>query len=541
MALRQVARVDTWERWAMINVFTAMGLENAKRRLLKAKIPWVIFCCAPTLVFLLALLSLKLNPFHWVPLWSDEMWWYSQIDAVVNHGRPLGYFGCNEMHAQIGTFGFWGGGMVYAMSFFGKIFGWHHWSPLFMNVFYMTFANVVFLVLARPKWRVALTLAFLDCILFVNMMYMFTGMSECTRFSMAIVLAGVFYFLLNEENRNRKSYLLVLGLIAPVTLVFFANCYILFSFLFPVYGYVLLKYWNPKRCRACISVLLCVLIPAFVAYGCMFIAQKTSAPYPSPIPDYFHQPDIASFFKLLLHTVNENYKCANLSFVVNNAQKDCGCPSNYLFFYYFLTGVALFNLVVKWKRSNGVHPLDVLVAYALLAFVGGFLALYSTKSSWTYVRGLNVALVFSMYIICMLDWRKITPILFCLAFMQLFPFVSVMRGDTSIRRQPSSWYGGGYEMFQKYSSVFSKKMHLSPTADNWENTYAQYGRLYNFYSMAPAGFGQNCIFNNRPVSKPRYIIAGKGARTVFRGYQKTYSDELISIFEKEPVKKEMEK
>ncbi len=500
-----------------------------------------LFCCVPLLIFLSVIFVLHLNPFHWVPLWSDEVWWYSQIDAVVKYGRPLGFVGCNEAHAPIGTFGFWGGAIIYAMAFFGKVFGWHHWSPLFMNVFYMTLANIVFFVLSRPKGKVALRLALLNCVLFVNIQYMFTSMSECTKFSMAIVLSGIFYFLLNEENRKRKSYLLVLGLIAPIALIFFANCYIMFSFLFPVYGYVLLKYWNPKKYHILMSILLCILMPILATFCCMLVLQNTAAPYPGTFQGLFNQSNIFDFFKTLLHTVVDNYRSANISFILNNSKRDAGWISSFLLSYYFLLGVVLFNLAAKLKQRKDIHPLDLLIAYALLIFIGGFLSLYTTKSSWNYIRGLNVALVFSMYIVCLLEWPKITCILFCIAFMQFLPFITMLREGTWLRLRPQSWYGGGYEMFERYSTVFSDKMQVSQTADNWENTYALYGRIYNFYCMVPAGLGQNNIFNGQPVSNPRYIITDKTTKLEFNEYRNIYEDETISIYEKNHSRREAEK
>ena len=218
---------------------------------------------------------------HGMPLWSDEVWWYSQINSVAKYGMPMGYIGCNETHAAIGTFGFWGGAIVYAMTFFAKIFGWHHWSPLFMNVFYLMLANIVFFMLTKPEKNVALKLAFLNCILFVNIQYMFTGMSECTRFSMAVILSGIFYFLLNKENRNKKSYVIVLKVIAPFFLIFFVNCYIMFSFLFPVYGYILFKYFDFKKYRLVLFILFCFILPLFATISCLFVLTKTSAPYSS--------------------------------------------------------------------------------------------------------------------------------------------------------------------------------------------------------------------------------------------------------------------
>ena len=503
--------------------------------------PGLLFCCSPLLIFFLIIFCLKSNPFHWVPLWSDEVWWYTQVDSVVNYGMPLGFTGYNETHAPTGTFGFWGGAMVYAMAFFAKIFGWHHYSPLFMNVFYMTVANCVFFILTRPSKAVALKLAFLNCVLFVSIYYMFTGMSECTRFSMAVILAGIFCFLFKEGNKDRKSYAVILYVVTPVVLVFFANCYNLFAILFPLYGYALYRRLSPDRQRALSFVVLCVVVPAVATAGCLLIQSRTSAPYPNTIQNYFNQPNLVAALKAFCMTVARNVRHADPVFVVQNAEMANGYISAYLLFYYSLTAFALFKLMSTWRTSKRMHPLEFLVVYALVVFVVAFLALYTTGSAWTYMRGLNVAFVFSLYIACFLEWGKMGQILVCLAFMQFLPFTSVVKANMAERNLPKHKYGVGHEMFGKYASLFSARLHVSETQDRWENTYALYGPIYNFYCMVPSGLGQNCIWNGRPATQPRYIIADKKTRLTFKGYRNTYSDDVIRIFEKEPAGKESEK
>ena len=492
-----------------------------------------LFCGVPLVIFALVLLWFKLDLFHWVPLWNDEVMWYVQIDSTLQSGAPLGFMGYNETHAEVGTFGPWGGAIIYAMACFGKLFGWRYWSPVVMNVSYMTVANVVFFLFTRPKGMVALKLAVLNCILFVNVQYLFTGMSECTRFSMSIVLAGMCCYLFEEENMSRKMYLVVLYVIAPILLVFFSSCYIMFSFLFPVYGYVLFRHLNPKRCRCVSFFILCCLVPALAAFACLFVLNKTSAPYPgNTLQVYFSQTGIVALWNVLCRVVAENFKYASLGFIIDNATAKNCFVAGYLFFYYLLCMAVLFKLVFSAQKEKRVNMLDFLVVYALVFFVSAFLLLYSTKSPWTYIRGLNVAFVFGLYIVCVRNWRGVTCILCCLACMQFLPVVPVIRDNLTTRVQPRNECGGDYELFGKYAKVFAAKLKLSKAGNKWDNTCAVYGTLFNFYCMIPSGFGLNYILSNQPVTQPRYIIADKKTRRAFAGYQQTYSDEYFSIFEK---------
>ena len=493
--------------------------------------PGILFCLAPLLVFLLVVCLLRANPFQWVPLWSDEAGWYVQVNSVVKFGAPLGYTGYNETHAAVGTFGPWGAFMIWAMALFGKVFGWRYSSPLFMNVVYWMLANFVFLLFTRPGRSALMKLAALNFILFLSIQYMFTGMSECTRFSMAIVLAGLFYYLLQDENGTRKGYVIILSVVAPVLLFLFVNCYILFSVLLPVYGYAWFKYLRPRRCRVLLLVLLVAILPVFIFKVCSFIQVQTTAAYPhNSVGACLSQPNVAAFFKVLKATMAANLKNADFSFIFKNPSAAYGCGSSYLLFYYCLTTVAWVQLVVALIASKKFHVLIFLIAYALSIFVFAFLALYSA-SLWTYIRGLNVAFIFSMYLVCMLDWPKLHLVLFGLIFMQLLPFATVIRLDMAARYLERSIYGGGHSFLEKYSAVFSEKLVPSKSKDPWDNTVACYGRPTNLGCAFPAGISWNFIMDGHAVNKPRYIVSGRD-RSAFNGYRKTFEDDLICIFER---------
>ncbi len=520
----------------MLREFAAKCLSLAKRK----SVTNALFCCAPAIIFLCTLAFLKLDPFLWVPLWSDEVGWYSQIDAAARYGAPLGYPGCNETHAAFGTFGFWGGAAIYVMAAFAKLFGWHYWSPLFLNVFYLTFANVAFLALVRPGALAALRLAALDCVLFVNTMYIFTGMSECTRFSMAIILAALFIYLLNDENRARKAYRCVLYVIAPVCLFFFVNCYIMFAFLFPVYGYAVIKNLGHSKNRVLLYAAMCGIMPIIATLAILFLLQMTSAPYPNTLQGYLNQPNVLQLLRTLWTTIADNARYAGLKFILDNVRLDYGYVSAYLLFYYIVLGATILNLIRKLMMRTA-RPIDFLLPYALAAFIAGFFTLYSTKSSWTYIRGLNVALVFSLYTICALDWHKTSHTLLCIAIMQFLPFVPLLRNSVGMRLQTPNRFGGGKELFDKYTTVFAEHMPVSHSANPWENTYAMYGKIFNFYAAMPTGITPNTIMSRQPVTKPKYAVMDKETKVQLDGYVKTYSDELIDIYEKEAEESEATK
>ena len=351
---------------------------------------------------------------------------------------------------------------------------------------------------------------------------------------MAIVLAGMFCFLLKNENKGKRSYFVVLSAIAPILLFLFVNSYMPFAFLLPVYGYVWFSYLNPRRCRYWVLLVLCVILPASFAFSCLFIQLKTTATYPiSTLQHYFNQPSVSDFLKAFKNVVAANYKNADVAFIFKNSKVDIGCISSYLLFYYLLWTGSVIQLIVAFKTGKKLHLLGMLVVYALSFFVCVFHAFYGT-GSWTYMRGLNVVLVFSLYIVCILEWPKFQLAFVGLIFMQYFPFVSAIRDDMTKRFAVWNEYGGGYEVFEKYRPIFNSKLATCNSKDPWDNTVAFYGVSFNFTCAIPVGLSWNYIMDGHLVSKPRYIITDRNRDWAFPGYEKTYQDGLINIFKKEP-------
>lgn len=77
------------------------------------KLQTALYAVLVLLPFLWVLCILFCNGFKFElsilqPVWNDEIGWYNQVAAVIEYGKPLGYYGYNGTHAQIGTWGAWG-------------------------------------------------------------------------------------------------------------------------------------------------------------------------------------------------------------------------------------------------------------------------------------------------------------------------------------------------------------------------------------------------------------------------------------------------
>ena len=156
--------------------------------------------------------------------WNDELFYFKQVEAIVNYGFPQGYFGFNESHALKLSFAAWSPVLVFPWVIWGLLFGWNLLTPIWCNIFLLTLARVIFVWLVRPTWKQLgiLTLLFLLYTPFVR--YMLSGMPEIICFSMLIVFYSITVSYLRKNTGWKLALLFVLAglmtLMRPYLLLF---------------------------------------------------------------------------------------------------------------------------------------------------------------------------------------------------------------------------------------------------------------------------------------------------------------------------------
>lgn len=156
--------------------------------------------------------------------WNDELFYFKQVEAMVEFGYPQGYFGFNESHALKLSYAAWSPVLVFPWVVWGLLFGWNMLSPIICNILLMTLATALFVWLVKPTWKQfgILTLLFFLYTPFVR--YMLSGMPEIICFSILIVFYGVAVSFLRNEKLGKIVWMLVLSglltLMRPYMLVF---------------------------------------------------------------------------------------------------------------------------------------------------------------------------------------------------------------------------------------------------------------------------------------------------------------------------------
>lgn len=156
--------------------------------------------------------------------WNDELFYYKQVEAMVEYGYPKGYFGFNESHALKLSYAAWSPVLVFPWVLWGLVFGWNMLSPIICNILLLTIAVAGFVWLVKPTWKQMgiLTLLFFLYTPFVR--YMLSGMPEIICFSFLILFYGIAISFLQKESYGKIAWMLVLSglltLMRPYMLVF---------------------------------------------------------------------------------------------------------------------------------------------------------------------------------------------------------------------------------------------------------------------------------------------------------------------------------
>lgn len=482
-----------------------------------------------------------------VPNWNDEGGWYKQVEAILQYGHPLGYWGYNESFAQIGTFGPWGIAPLLPYALFGKIFGWQLNTMAIANISFLSISLLLFVLMTKPsnKQVILLIIAYLS--LYIAISYSLTSMSEGLRYSCAIILTG---FIIWVERCTRsdspaitvkQKVLLIVGCIWTLYCV---QVYMIFCLVVFILSLFILRKTKLKLVLRVAASALVTLVTAVITQK--LVAMVTCA--------YF----MPSTIETILDQIKTNGLLNGLSFAINNFINNLHTVSfsnlagyartNNILFWYFIAYLILmiwlmFDCYVlicssKDKERTKSESTEGIFSYMALYFLAGYLVGYCflyTGSDWTLCRGTNTGLIMAVFLLIFENKHRYT---FGHSLMTAVAIVSVW-----------SWLGGVINdrasILQYKEQIYAEKeqlseiMKISSEFDEWDNTVAIYGE-WGFWALSlPTGIGENGIFNGEAPEKSKYAAMPVGMASeemqlmlANGGYELIYSDEIVAVFEK---------
>ena len=477
-----------------------------------------------------------------VPVWNDEIGWHNQISAVVEYGKPLGYYGYNGTHAQVGTWGAWGVAPLLPYAAFGKLFGWGLSSMGWANIFFLCFAMLILILLTKPGMLQTLWLILLYSCSFITIGYSMTSMSEGLRYSMAVILTGGLIWLERHtrgtERLSRKELCgcAALGLF----LLYAIQVYLVFVLAVPVYCWYILRKLGRTAFAYAGKLLGIMCITGLVTVASNKMVTAVCAPYvDSTITTIFRQISENGLYQgicFFLENFFRNLRTVDLFSIFSLSSDTYGVLSWFFINYLVILFVLLFYILRNRKQLMEKRSYCYEAAFFMAGFLIGYCALY-TGQEWTLCRGINTGLLMGLIYLAFVKEENLKSVILLLTFFEITA-VWGYYGSMADERFAASLNRAAVEQERE---VLQEVILLDEEADPWENTAATYGNVDFRYLALPAGYGSNYMMDLEINETAGYAVITQGEeyteamknRLVEEGHQVLLEDEYFVVLRNE--------
>lgn len=443
-------------------------------------------------------------------MWNDEAAYYQLIKTYTEYLSPAGYWGFNGNHAIVGTGGAWSPAIIWPYVIFAHIFPLSKGFVYFVNLFYITLANLIFYFCVKPdkKQSIKLTLAQAGSAVFI--LYLSVNMSEMFRYAIVIVLAGLLY-----QIYFRTSPKIVKYVVTPLLIIGATQVYIFFAFCVPIYVFGIMK-----QCKLWKKLVVSVVALGVEALGSYYLLHLISSNYnihkTERLLNAVKSMDIGGAIRAFLGMVKQG--AGDVFRLWTYVYTNPLIPFHVLFAL-VLALVALgivVGFVIKKKKgkllSNNsnfeqekaeqncgtvkMHPSEdvtiaIIVIYSIALFFGMYMTLYSIDP-FTFMRGTYIVVIFAMYLMAMMDGKWLYNGLLVLQAVSLF-FLPVnmdyfMTGHYMSAEEYAEW--------DVLEAEIAEIISVTDSENPWENTVAMYTMEPKAICAMPAGVGVNFIMED---------------------------------------------
>ena len=423
--------------------------------------------------------------------WNDEAQYYQLIKTTVETGSPVGYWGFNGNHAIVGTGGAWSPAIIWPYAVFAYLFPMSKGLVYFVNLFYITAANVIFYLCVKPGKGQCIKLALAQATSVLFIVYLSVNMSEIFRYGVAIVLAGLLYQMMFRESPKIVKYV-----IAPVAIIGAVQIYTFFAFCVPIYVFALMK-----KNKLWQKLLVSAASMGVVAVGSYYLLHLISSNY------NIHKTET------LLNAVKSlDIPGAVMAFLrmMKQGMTDVFHLWTYVYSYPMIPFQVLLGIVLvavsvvllaiflykrNRKKETCISGHDAVIAcvtvYSIILFYLMYMTLYSIDP-FTFVRGTYIVVIFCMYLMAMCEHKwlyrgilifQAVGLLFLPATMDYY-----MTGHYTTAEEDAQWK----ELEADVALAVQADESLGP----WENTIAMYTMEPKAICALPAGMGVNFIMED---------------------------------------------
>ena len=485
--------------------------------------------------------------------WNDELFYYKQVEGIVNYGFPQGYYGFNESRGLVLSFAAWSPVLVLPWIVWGLLFGWNLLSPVICNIVLMMLAMFLFVLLVKPTWKQMGILTLLFCLYTPYVRYMLSGMPEIICMSHLIV----FYGLAVSYGRNEERTVKLIAMFVVAGLLTLMRPYMLLFLLLP--DFFLIR--RAKRQAALWrGVLGAVGITGAVLMCYALIKHYFGAEYFHPL---FFTDWITTFFtdgfRAGIHNLFGTLYWKGRDFYAHTVQGiRTGLASGAFFAGYLVTmAVLLWQSIVdlgRWNRTKRTAQAQtaqlIVEAHMAISFVGMLFALLLMYKLTEGSKHLLTFMAAAVFVVSLMDTRffkKAVLLGACFVFLYSYratdpydyqiPFVTMER-----KVQVEDWQG-------RFRKALEMKRESVPNYDNvviWvfneQDVLGETMKWQLLYAL-PEGFGISCCQKDFVLSQmaegtlqSRYLTAAAGAEVdqacAAAGWILLDQDEDIVLYER---------
>lgn len=465
--------------------------------------------------------------------WNDELFYYKQVESIVEFGYPQGYYGFNESHGLKLSFAAWSPVLVLPWIVWGLIFGWNMLSPVVCNILLMTVAMLLFVWFVKPTWKQLGILTLLFCLYTPFVRYMLSGMPEIICISHLIVFYGLAINYVRKPHAGKLAALF--GISGLLTLM---RPYMLLFMLLPVF------FWVKdarKKGRIWIGILGSGVVMGAVLGCYAMIKHYFGAEYFHPL---FFTDWITTFFKEGFGAGVENFFSTlywkGKDFYAHTVQGlRTGLASGAFFAGYMVTcavllwqSVADYGKLRRNRRSekklsstaeNELRSQLIAEAHLAFSFIGMFFALLLMYKLTEGSKHLLTFMAVGVFVVSLMDTKFYKKAVFLGAtFAFLYTYRAVDPYD----------YQVPYVAEERQAQVEDWRIRFADTLELTEENVPNYDNaviwVFNEQSAAgetmkwqllyalPEGFGISCcqkefVLTNFDTLNCRYIAAQSGA------------------------------
>ena len=216
--------------------------------------------------------------------WNDELFYFKQVESIIDYGYPRGFYGFNESKALSLSFAAWSPVLVWPWVIFGFVFGWTLERVFIYNLIIYVIAMISFGALVKPSAKQTAVLSVWFLSFFLNARYIYSSMPEVICFSHLIIFWALMISYLKGGKKSELGGAIVLSM-----LMTFMRPYLILFLVFALAVMIV----TAKKERKIIDAVLAVLTFGVTAFIYYLLNHFLSAEYLLP---FFYTDFITTFF-----------------------------------------------------------------------------------------------------------------------------------------------------------------------------------------------------------------------------------------------------